>query len=64
MEELQIVNEHTRTYPLIGRTFKAFTVWTQDPGKFQDFHLLVDVESGGVEPDVKAIIAASPTTPV
>jgi hypothetical protein len=57
VDELQIVNEHTRTYPLIGRTFKAFTIWTQDPGKFQDFHLLVELESDVVEPDVKAISA-------
>jgi hypothetical protein len=57
VEEMQIVNEHTRTYPLIGRTFKAFTIWTQDPGKFQDFDLLVEVESGVVEPNVDAIAA-------
>ena len=34
VETLQIVNEHQRSYPLLGRTFKAFTVWTQDPDPF------------------------------
>ncbi len=55
IQDLQIVNEHQRAYPLIGRTFKAFTIWTKDPGKFQEFNLLVDLASGTVETDVNAI---------
>lgn len=57
ISNLQIVNEHQRSYPLIGRTFKAFTIWTRDPKDFREFNLLVDSESGEVEADVNAIVA-------
>jgi len=57
LENLLVVNEHTRNYPLTGRTFRLFTLLDTRPGGvFYD--LLIDVDTGEATEDVTSIEAA------
>ena len=62
IENLLVVNEHTRRYPLSGRTFQAVTLLdTRNPDKFGykfEYSLLIDLSTRSIEEDLAAIQAA------
>ena len=54
-EELLVVSQETLHFPTIDRTYEyVFTVHPQRGGS-QEFPLLVDPETGAIEPDIEAI---------
>ena len=57
ISSLVIANEHTREYPDLGRTFRAFTLLELENNRF--FDLLVDSNNLAIEEDVNAIRQAN-----
>jgi len=53
LEDLLVVHQHRREYPLLGRRFMAFTIFDQTAHR--DFHLLIDLNDGSVVDDVAAM---------
>ncbi len=58
LDKLFVVNEHERSYPLTGRTFRAFTVLDTRTPQSPSYSFLIDMATGKVEEDVAAVRAA------
>ena len=56
-ENLSVANEHRRDYPLLGRSFRAVSIYDRGGSGF--YRLLVDLASGESEEDVTKIERAA-----
>jgi hypothetical protein len=55
--ELQVVGEETLTFPNLNRTYTLVTLIHDRPEAFRSFSILVDPDTGEVEPDVDKVRA-------